>query len=410
MHPHRSSEPGLKRTSAEDGACRDGGGPQFTPPFSYASLPRIHRFADVLDATCYAPVPDHWLVGLCDVVDSAGAIRQGRYRAVNVAGAAAIAAVRNALEGAAFAFAFGGDGASMLVAPCDRDRVAAALAATATWVREDLGLELRIALIPVAALRAAGADLRVARFAASEHVDYAMFTGGGLALADAIAKRGDFALASAPTGTRPDLTGLSCRFEPVEAEGGVVLSIIAVPRKGTDPAAVLATLEALLSQIDASPGMGRPLPPQGPSIRVPWSGIGLEARTAGPLAGSHGLRCALVLARTCLSYVVFRLGLPIGPFSPRSYRSRLAANADFRKYDDGLRLTVACPAVVADAIEARLAAARADGLLRYGLHRQASAVVTCISPSVLREDHVHFVDGAEGGYAEAALQLKNDPE
>jgi hypothetical protein len=31
--------------------------------------------------------------------------------------------------------------------------------------------------------------------------------------------------------------------------------------------------------------------------------------------------------------------------------------------------------------------------------------MTCFVPSVLTSDHVHFVDGAGGGYASAAKQL-----
>jgi hypothetical protein len=32
--------------------------------------------------------------------------------------------------------------------------------------------------------------------------------------------------------------------------------------------------------------------------------------------------------------------------------------------------------------------------------------VTCITPSVYERNHVHFVDGAAGGYALAAARLK----
>ena len=55
------------------------------------------------------------------------------------------------------------------------------------------------------------------------------------------------------------------------------------------------------------------------------------------------------------------------------------------------------PSYVHDAAAARL--------VRYGLHQQDEALVTCIVPSVMRDDHVHFVDGAAGGYTQAALQM-----
>ncbi|WP_449411426.1 DUF3095 family protein [Methylobacterium komagatae] len=87
-------------------------------------------------------------------------------------------------------FVFGGDGSSLLIPPDHRGTVEAILAATVAWARDSLGLTLRAALVPVAAVRAAGRDLRVARYAASADVAYAMFTGGGLAWAEAAMKAG----------------------------------------------------------------------------------------------------------------------------------------------------------------------------------------------------------------------------
>lgn len=375
-------------------------------PFRYEGVAYIDRFADVLDEARYVPIPDDWFVALSDVVRSTAAIEQGRYRAVNFAGAAAITAVRNALPGVDVPFVFGGDGASLLVRPEDRGTVEAVLSQTVTWVGEALNLDLRAALIPISAVRAAGRDLRVARYRASVQVDYAMFSGGGLAWAEAAMKRGLYSVPPAPRGARPDLTGLSCRFAPVPASEGIVLSLIVVPCPNVDRTSLHTVLSDLIEAVEASPAMGRPLPEQGPRMRPPWAGLGTEARAAGPLAGSLALRSALLFTKRCWSFALFRSGLPVGPFSPRAYGRELAANADFRKYDDGLRLTVACPSATVDAIETQLAAAMRAGLVRYGLHKQDSAIVTCISPSPLSADHLHFVDGASGGYACAALQLK----
>jgi len=84
------------------------------------------------------------------------AIAEARYKAVNMAGASVIAAVTNALAGREFPFVFGGDGASFAVSHEDLARAREALAATAIWVKEDLGLAMRVALVPVAAVRAQG--------------------------------------------------------------------------------------------------------------------------------------------------------------------------------------------------------------------------------------------------------------
>src|SRR6201991_4002358 len=151
----------------------------------YASIPVFRGFGSLMDPALYSPLPDDWTVGVADIVESTKAIAEGRSKAVNMAGAAVIAAVTNALEGREFPFVFGGDGASFAVSPDDLDRAREALAATATWVEESLNLVMRVALVPVSAIRAKGVDVRVARFGPSVNLSYAMFSGGGLNWAEA---------------------------------------------------------------------------------------------------------------------------------------------------------------------------------------------------------------------------------
>jgi hypothetical protein len=57
------------------------------------------------------------------------------------------------------------------------------------------------------------------------------------------------------------------------------------------------------------------------------------------------------------------------------------------------------------ALEHYLESERAAGRLAYGMHRAPAALVTCFVRSHAG-NHVHFVDGANGGYALAAKQLK----
>src|ERR1700741_5629665 len=115
--------------------------PGNSDPF-YGSIPVFHGFGSLMDPALYSPLPDDWAVGVADIVESTKAIAARRYKAVNMAGAAVIAAVTNALQGREFPFVFGGDGASFAVAPGDLQLARDALAATASWVADDLGLKL----------------------------------------------------------------------------------------------------------------------------------------------------------------------------------------------------------------------------------------------------------------------------
>jgi hypothetical protein len=370
----------------------------------YGSIPVFRGFASLMDPKLYSPLPDDWTIGVADIVESTRAIANQRYKAVNMAGASVIAAVTNALEGREFPFVFGGDGASFAVAPDDLETAREALAATATWVREDLDLVMRVALVPVSAVRAQGLDVRVARFGPSANLSYAMFSGGGLGWADAAMKRGEFAVDAAPPGTQPDLSGLSCRFEEIPSSRGLILSVLAVPARGADQNAFRKVIEDVINLVERSPDAGRPVPADGPPLKWPPAGVEYEARAAR--GGSLLKRRTVVLAVTLWAYVVMRLGIKVGDFVPKIYRKQVVENSDFRKYDDGLRMILDCTPELEAALTQHLAKAASNGVVRYGLHRQDAAMMTCFVPSVMRADHVHFIDGARGGYASAATALK----
>ncbi|OQW54861.1 MAG: adenylate cyclase [Proteobacteria bacterium SG_bin9] len=370
----------------------------------YGAIPVFRGFTTLMDPAHYVPLPDDWLIGVADIVDSTKAIADRRYKAVNMAGAAIIASVTNNLAGREFPFVFGGDGASFAISPDEEATARDALAATAAWVGEDLDLKMRVALVPVAAIRAQGLDVRVARYAPSDNLSYAMFSGGGLGWAEAAMKRGDFAVRPAPAGTHPDLTGLSCRFEEMPAALGLILSLLILPTPGADPAAFRKLIEDVVALVDKSPNAGRPVPEAGPEFRWPPQGMDYEVRAAR--GGSLWARRMRVFVDTTIAFVFLKFGLKTGNFVPSVYLRQVVENSDFRKYDDGLRMIIDCTPQLAETLEKRLAAAAAEGVVRFGMHRQDAAMMTCFTPSIQRSDHVHFIDGARGGYASAATAMK----
>ena len=371
----------------------------------YDRLPVFEGFANIMDPAQYRPLPEDWLVGLTDVVSSTQAIGAGRYKAVNTAGASVIAAVSNALAGRKFPFTFGGDGANFAVSGRDKDVARSALSATAAWTRDDLGLELRAALVPVSAVREQGVDVRVARFGPSKNVSFAMFSGGGMAWAEAAMKQGRFAVAPAAPGMRPDLRGLSCRWNDIPATHGLILSLIVTPVTHGDPA-FRALVQDLLADLEGSSEVARPVPDAGPGVGWPPPGAGLEARASRQAGEALFLRRLKVLVGTLVAYGVMKFGIRLGNFDPTRYRREVVENSDYRKFDDNLRMTLDCTPAMADRIEKRLVEARASNIAKFGLHRQEAAIMTCIVPSISESNHVHFIDGSAGGYALAAKQFK----
>src|SRR5262245_57904529 len=126
----------------------------------FESLPTFKEFSGVADERNYEPLPDDWSLATADIVSSTRAIERGEYKAVNMAGASVISAVLNALGHGKIPFVFGGDGALLAIPESARAKALQALAATQVWVKEDLGLDMRAAIVPMREIRAQGHDVR----------------------------------------------------------------------------------------------------------------------------------------------------------------------------------------------------------------------------------------------------------
>jgi hypothetical protein len=341
------------------------GSMEMTMGMALAQHPRTYsEFSHVLDYAAYDPLPDDWLIGITDVVDSGTAIRRGAYRDVNYVGVSVVAAIGNGLGTYDFPFTFGGDGAAFALPVRERPRATAALEQVMMLAKTDFGLTLRAGLVPVADIRANGFDVRIASYAASKDARYSMFSGGGLRWAEHALKNGEYQVAPVKTSPRPDLTGLSCEWRPIPTRHGTILSLLVEPSVDAGSQAFAALARRVLAVFDRDDRQGHPVPITGPSANQ----------------DEHSV-------------------------DPQS-RSDVAANSDYRKYDDLLRLTLDCTLDQADTVEAILQDAAARGEIGYGMHRQSHAIMTCLVPARDPKSHLHFLDGMDGGYSKAAQMMK----
>jgi hypothetical protein len=185
-----------------------------------------------------------------------------------------------------------------------------------------------------------------------------------------------------------------------------VLSLVVMPGPGAQPGDFRSVVETVARIVEKTPEASRPL--TGDQLRVRWppQGYDLEARAARRPGESVRASTAKVLARTFLYFLIMRSGLPVGRFIPAKYTQQVVENSDFRKFDDSLRMVLDCTPQLAAEIESYLKDAAERGVIRYGTHSQDHAIMTCFTPSPTNPSHVHFIDGAQGGYALAAAALK----
>ena len=87
------------------------------------------------------------------------------------------------------------------------------------------------------------------------------------------------------------------------------------------------------------------------------------------------------------------------------YKKTFIQNTDFQRFDDMLRLMISGTTSQREALEEYLTFLQQKQKIAYGITVSTHSLVTCMI-SDYNEQHVHFVDGKDGGYTLAAEQLK----
>lgn len=379
----------------------------------YAGLAPFDRFTDFADVGAYAPLPEDWLVLCADVRGSTKAIEAGRYKDVNMIGAACITAVLNVSGTIEVPFVFGGDGAIIVVPPSLQQVAQRELVAVAEMAQEKFQLNLRVGAIPIQTLRTQKTDVRVRKFQLSAGNFLAMFSGGGIELAEKLlkstARDNPYILKAESHAAPPSLEGLSCRWEPLRPQGGIMMTMmVKVLRAGNDEEQRLMNdvLNTLSDILGSQPKQASPATAKSVKFRWPPRNAWKEAllTTANRPVLITYLK---VLATSLVQVWCHTFGKKAGDYDGEKYTDELRANTDYRKYDDMLRMVLDVTTAQADAIEAYLQEKFDAGDVVYGTHRATSALMTCVVFSLKQSEHVHFVDGADGGFAMAAVELKH---
>jgi hypothetical protein len=376
----------------------------------FSEIEPFDNFESTFNPACYHPLPPGWLVAVCDIQGSTAGVEEGKYKEVNMTGASAIIAVLNAIPGREIPYVFGGDGASFAIPPDVAEPVAAALMGTREMASSVFGLTLRAGIIPVADVRAAGLDVRVARYRLSVKVTIAMFDGGGLAFAEGLIKDPDRQQKYdvnqwTATPSAANFDGLECRWNPLKTSKGQIMTLMARARR--DDVLVYRELFRRIGEIcglrkDYNPvrqdALNLSFQPR--SLRREW---GVRTHGDGVVARAfYALKLGL---QNVLGTVLFGLNMKLGSVDGKNYRRDLVTNSDFQKFDDTLRMVLDTTPEQAAEILQYLRQQHENGSLFYGVHTESEALITCLIFD--REDkHLHFIDGARGGYSAAAKAMK----
>ena len=376
----------------------------------YADIESFDNFSKVADVDNYVIAPDDWFVVIADIKGSTLAIGEGRYKEVNMIGAACINAVLNICAQGEIPYVFGGDGATLLTPPHRVDACKKTLLGVRHLADTKFNLSLRVGMVQVADLNRSGDHkVLVGKYRLSPNNVLATFSGGGIELAERWIKSDlKYLVKQTQDDGTPDLSGLSCRWEPLASENGVMLSVLmqAIADKALQKANIYNSLIDTIAEITAdATNAGKPVCDTNMKFRWPPRGLSAE------IDATVGRRMRFFWALRLYCYSLFQWALDrfdwtAGSYRGKQYRVELRNNTDYRRFDDTLRILLDCSDAQANEIETMLALRAKRGELQYGIHRADSALMTCLVFNLDRGEHIHFVDGNNGGFTSAAKNLK----
>jgi hypothetical protein len=371
----------------------------------YKSLPAFYgEVSDLMvRKELFKPVPKSWHVIITDIKNSTNAVLEGKHDIVNYLATGSIVTVLNVAHKyrVEIPFFFGGDGATFLVPGSLLDEIMDSLCNYSENAQATSGLELRVGTVSVAAIMEKGHRLEMAKFSSSDAFIIPIIIGEGLIYAEIVVKATSFDNKfKSKTGSTPDLSGMQCRWDqiPPPKKHEEVITLLIVSR---DPDLQRISFRRIIDAIDriyGSPDERQPISVAKLRLKTTFKCVRLERKLFVRNARILNFLGSLADKISTIFFFKTRAG--------KKYLKSLVARSDTFVIDGRINTVISGTKKQRRRLEVLLNSMEAQGLIWFGLYISSSSVMSCYVRN-LENGHIHFVDGADGGYTNAAGSIKN---
>ncbi|AMR29922.1 hypothetical protein A0256_00080 [Mucilaginibacter sp. PAMC 26640] len=372
----------------------------------YADLP-VHRVPMgnlLVSPKRFREIPANWHVIITDIKNSTQAVFGGGHENVNLIATGSIVSVLNIAFGmqVTVPFFFGGDGATCIVPPSIHKKVMQALRLYKVNTLENFNLELRTGTIPVADIYAKGHHLHIAKYSSGEIFSIPVILGNGLNYAEQVIKGDDYMFAANGADDDDqelDLTGMQCRWDRISPpdDKEEVVSLLVIATNGAMQSEAFKVVMDTIDKVYGLPQKRQPISVDKLKFRTSFNNLGLEMRAS--LGKIKWLQLVKNWAINLYGKIYFNTE------SGQRYLKSLVENSDTLVIDGKINTVISGTAKKREKLLKVLDQLEHTGKIVYGLHISNASVMSCYVRD-LKDDHIHFVDGSEGGYTQAAKMLK----
>lgn len=371
----------------------------------YAQLPvHMMRVSELfVETELFIDVPEDWHVVITDIKKSTVAVTKGAHEDVNLIATGSIIAALNLArkKKVAIPFFFGGDGATLLVPDILLHEVLEALSEHRINALQVFDLDLRLGSVPVRELYDNGYKLRIANAKISDIFATPIILGSGLSYAEKLIKEEEF-ISYEKTGkiSLLDLNGMECRWDKLKPPTNTseVISLLVAVVNENDQAIVFKQVLETLDKIYGDPQKRKPFSIANLKIDASINRIYREM-----IVRIRKLNLLYLLGNHVISM--------IGKFylkytNPgRAYLKEIIDLTDTLVLDGRLNTVISSTTQQRNDLEKDLNTMESEGKIFYGLYVSQESIMSCYVKQ-RHNEHIHFVDGANGGYTQASKVLK----
>lgn len=350
-------------------------------------------------------VPENWFVIVTDVKNSTLAVQNGLHETVNLVATGCIVATLNIAykHNLNVPFFFGGDGATCIIPPSILQPVMQSLLIHQENTLKNFELDLRVGFVPVEDIYKKGFRLTISKFRSTSIFSIPVVLGDGLNYAEKVIKGEDHRLSVIKSDEEDlNLDGMQCRWDRIAPPENYdeVISLLVIAANESEQGPAFQKVIHFLDEIYGTPDKRQPISVNKLKLKATVTKLNLEMK----VKFGH-IRFLYLLYNRFMSlfgwyYFQTREG--------KSYLSSMVDLADTLVIDGRINTVISGTSAQRTALVKALDGLEKAGEIRYGLFVSKESVMSCYVPGA-DNAHIHFVDGAEGGYTKAAgvLKLKN---
>jgi Protein of unknown function (DUF3095) len=356
----------------------------------------------LLTTKAFSEVPKDWHVILTDIKGSTGAVLTGASQNVNYIATGSIVTVLNLAFKAKIVvpFFFGGDGATFLVPDVLVELAVKKLMAYQSNVMQTFGLDLRVGSIPVEEIYKQGYKISLSKYGLTKFFSIPIILGDGLSYAEDVIKDEFYKLDQASGSLEDfDLDGMQCRWDQISPPADlqeILTLLIAAPEVDKQALAFSKVLRAI-DEIYGSVKKRQPISVEKLKLNTTYNRIKTEMRNRIGKIKFFELLQTWFLTSFGPIYFLTNHG--------KRYLKRLVEMSDTLVMDGKINTVISGTELQRSQLFKVLDDLEKAGEIIYGFHISNASVMSCYVRD-MKDDHIHFVDGAEGGYTKAAGILK----